>query len=99
MCQFFRKSSAITFSALLFVALVCSPAHAYLGPGGAVSSIGALLALIGAVLLAIIGFIWYPVKRMLTGKQQTSAAADDEDDTDPQGELEKPQAGIAPRDT
>tara|TARA_B110000305_G_scaffold242020_1_gene319125 strand:- start:3131 stop:3334 length:204 start_codon:yes stop_codon:yes gene_type:complete len=57
------------------------PALAYLGPGGAVSSIGALLALIGAVLLAVIGFVWFPLKRMLSGKSRT---VDEDDDDEPE---------------
>jgi hypothetical protein len=91
MCQMLKKNNASTFFALLIFALACSPAHAYLGPGGAVSGIGALLALIGAVLLSIIGFVWYPVKRMLTGKKRASEEDDeDEDDKDLRKEPEKP---------
>jgi hypothetical protein len=41
------------------------PFVGYLGPGGAVSSIGALLALIVGLLAAILGFIWYPFRRLL----------------------------------
>lgn len=40
-------------------------AYAYIGPGAGLSAIGSLLALIGAILLAILGFIWFPVKRLL----------------------------------
>ena len=90
MYQVFRKVNARTFSALVILALACSPAHAYLGPGGAVSGIGALLALIGAVLLSIIGFVWYPIKRMLTGKQRASEV-DDEDDKDEKDPREEPE--------
>ncbi len=93
MYEKFRFGNATTVLAWLLFTLTCSPANAYLGPGGAVSSIGALLALIGAVLLAIIGFVWYPVKRMLTGKRRASEA-DDEDnkeDDDSHEEREKLQ--------
>ena len=38
---------------------------AYIGPGAGLASIGALLTLIGAVGLMVLGFIWYPVKRVL----------------------------------
>jgi hypothetical protein len=91
MYQMPRETNASTFFALLILALECSPAHAYLGPGGAVSGIGALLALIGAVLLSIIGFVWYPVKRMLTGKKRASEEDDeDADNGDLRKEPEKP---------
>lgn len=43
---------------------------AYLGPGGALSAIGSLLALIGAVALAVLGFVWYPVKRWLRARRE-----------------------------
>lgn len=40
---------------------------AYLGPGGLLGSIGAFFALVGALLLALLGFFWYPIKRLLAG--------------------------------
>lgn len=51
-------------SALVLV-LVPEVAAAYVGPGAGLTAIGTVLALIGAVFLAIVGFIWYPVKRLL----------------------------------
>lgn len=53
--------------ALLVLAASSLPgaAEAYIGPGAGLSAIGSLLALIGAVLLAIVGFVWYPVRRLL----------------------------------
>ena len=41
-----------------------SPAQAYMGPGSGLSAIGSLLALIGVIGFAIIGFVWYPIKRL-----------------------------------
>ncbi len=38
---------------------------AYVGPGGALSAIGSFLALIAALLFAVVGFLWYPIKRLL----------------------------------
>lgn len=40
------------------------PAYAYVGPGAGLSAIGSLLALGLALLVAFIGFIWYPLKRL-----------------------------------
>jgi hypothetical protein len=44
-------------------------AFAYIGPGGGLSFFGTVIALFGGILLAIVGFIWYPVKRMLRRKK------------------------------
>jgi hypothetical protein len=50
----------------LGVALLAGPdaAHAYGGPGSVISGIGTLLAAIAAVLAALFGFIWFPLKRL-----------------------------------
>ncbi len=48
-------------------------AHAYVGPGAGLSAIGSVLALIGAVFLLVVGFLWYPIKRILRrGKRQNT---------------------------
>lgn len=53
-----------------------STAAAYVGPGAGLSAIGSLLALIAAVLLAIVGFVWYPIKR-IRKKSKTRTIEDD----------------------
>ncbi len=45
-------------------------AMAYVGPGAGLGAIGALLALIGTLFLALVGFVWYPVKRVLRRRSQ-----------------------------
>jgi uncharacterized membrane protein YvlD (DUF360 family) len=40
-------------------------AEAYIGPGVGVTAIGTVIALVGAIVFAIVGFIWYPIKRLL----------------------------------
>ena len=40
-------------------------AHAYIGPGVGMSAIGTVVAFIGAIVFAIVGFVWYPVKRLI----------------------------------
>ena len=49
----------------LVIALIPLSALAYVGPGAGLSAIGSFLALIAALFLALVGFIWYPVKRLL----------------------------------
>ena len=38
---------------------------AYVGPGLGLGAIGSALSLLGAIFLGILGFLWYPVKRLL----------------------------------
>ena len=65
--------------ATLFVGIVLSnPALAYIGPGAGLSAIGTFVAVIGAFLLLIVGFVWYPVKRLLRGRKATKDAAENE---------------------
>lgn len=48
-------------------------AQAYVGPGAGLSAIGTVLALIGAVVLAVFGFLWYPIKRLLAKRRSKSS--------------------------
>ena len=40
------------------------PIMAYIGPGGGLSAIGALLAIVVGIVVAVLGFVWYPLKRL-----------------------------------
>ncbi len=46
------------------------PVHAYIGPGAGIAAIGTVIALIGGILLAIVAFLWYPIKRLLAKIKQ-----------------------------
>jgi len=61
-------------------------AHAYVGPGAGLSAIGSLLALVGATLLLIVGFVWYPIKRLL--KQRRGNQPPPESGTDASADSE-----------
>lgn len=54
-------------------------AHAYVGPGGVLGSLGAALALLGAIIAALVGFLWYPLKRLMIwmrGSRKESSPAE-----------------------
>lgn len=53
---------------------------AYGGPGSIVSGIGALLAVLAAVAAAVVGFFWFPIKRLIQG----FLGGPDEEDEDPE---------------
>lgn len=67
---------SVVLQSSLFVAAACAalPAWAYVGPGAGLTAIGSLLALLSAVVLALVGFIWYPVKRLLRKRRQAAVA-------------------------
>ncbi len=60
---------SLAVAALLLAA--AQTAEAYIGPGAGISAIGTVIALIGAILLAIVGFVWYPIKRLRSKKKET----------------------------
>ncbi len=53
---------SLAVAALLLAA--SQSAEAYIGPGAGITAIGTVIALVGAILLAIVGFVWYPIKRL-----------------------------------
>lgn len=57
--------NAVTSTTTLIFLLTSLPAYAYLGPGVGLSAIGSIVAFIGTLLLLLIGFVWYPLKRLL----------------------------------
>jgi uncharacterized membrane protein len=69
-----RKSSMLTCLYIMLLCLVTYPAasYAYIGPGAGLSAIGALLALVATVAVAIFGFIWYPIKRLARKRKKES---------------------------
>ncbi len=58
---------------------VADLSHAYVGPGAGLSAIGSVLAFIGAIFLLIVGFLWYPIKRLI--KRKPPAGPEDRPDT------------------
>jgi hypothetical protein len=65
--------------------LGAAPAQAYIGPGAGLSAIGSLLALVAAVLVGIVGFLWYPMKRILKGRKAPAVEEEQPDETTGQG--------------
>lgn len=40
-------------------------AHAYIGPGLGAGMVGAILGVVLALLMLVVGIVWYPLKRMI----------------------------------
>ena len=62
----------IIFYASVIVIFFPSYALAYVGPGTGLSAFGSLFALFAAIVFAIFGFVWFPIKRIIKRIQQKS---------------------------
>lgn len=54
--------------------VMATPASAYIGPGVGAGAVAAVLGVIGSVFLAIVGVVYYPVKRFLKGRKGAGGA-------------------------
>lgn len=69
--------SAMVGRALIAFAsvVIADPAFAYVGPGAGLTAIGTMVAVIAALVLAVVGFVWYPLKRAF-GKKRPAETKD-----------------------
>ena len=61
--------------ALLLLALIATPATAYIGPGAGISVLGALWGLIIGVVMAVGVILFWPIRMMLRKKKAAKAEA------------------------
>lgn len=57
--------SHLFFLAYGFFLFAPGLAQAYIGPGAGLSAVGSVIALLGALFLLLLGFLWYPIKRLI----------------------------------
>ena len=76
--SFCHKSICRALAGLL-LCITPAIASAYVGPGAGITAIGSVLALLVGVLLAVVGFIWYPLKRFMRSR---SGKADNDNITE-----------------
>jgi hypothetical protein len=58
------KTGYASVALAVVVILLSSNAEAYIGPGSGLSAFGAVAGFFAAVFFALVGFIWYPLKRL-----------------------------------
>ena len=61
--------SLLLFSIIFLISL---PVHAYIGPGMAGGVIAAIFGFIAAIFLALIGILYYPIKRAIQNRKKRS---------------------------
>lgn len=66
---------------LLIFSLYIETASAYVGPGLGLGAIGAVVGIVATILLAILGIIWYPLKRILKKNDSTKARGEESDES------------------
>ena len=54
----------------IVIILINSSAFAYIGPGMGSGVIAAIFGIIGAILLAFFGVLYYPIKRILKNRKK-----------------------------
>ena len=59
------SSIAVVGSCCLLLALLPEPTLAYIGPGAGISIVGSIVGVLATIFFAIVGFIWYPIRRLL----------------------------------
>ena len=60
-----RTRRAIVTTVMIAALAAPTTAFAYVGPGAGITVVGAALAFIASVFLAVVGFVWYPIKRLM----------------------------------
>ena len=54
---------------ILIVVIQFNELYAYIGPGASTGLIATILGIIGSILLAIFGILYYPIKRFLKNRK------------------------------
>ena len=53
-----------------YLILIMNSLYGYIGPGASGGMIATILGIIGSVLLAIFGILYYPIKRFLKNRKK-----------------------------
>lgn len=59
---------------MITVAFVPGVAHAYVGPGAGLGMIGSLIAVVGAILVALLGLVMFPISLLRKRRRQRAAS-------------------------
>jgi hypothetical protein len=71
------RRTCFVLALLAAVFLAPTQALAYVGPGSGITAIGVVVAFVASIFFAIVGFAWYPLKRLwraFAGKKESPAA-------------------------
>ena len=66
----YNKSLFKTILVVVFILFITQASWSYVGPGTGLSAIGIAIALILGIILLVIGFIIYPLKKLFGKKKE-----------------------------
>jgi hypothetical protein len=55
----------LRITALFLLALIASPAAAYIGPGAGISVLGSLLGILATIFVAIGAILFWPIRKLI----------------------------------
>ncbi|MFC1565392.1 hypothetical protein ACFL4B_00385 [Candidatus Neomarinimicrobiota bacterium] len=64
-----KMSCKVIILSIILTTCLPQTVFAYVGPGTGISAIGSFLALLAGIIVAILGFLWYPIKRLFGKKK------------------------------
>ena len=67
---------ALSLILTISLSLMPAAALAYVGPGLGLGAVGVIIALLISIILAVIGLLWYPLKRRLARKKRAAGEPD-----------------------
>ena len=66
-----RHLTSLFLCSSLLLLITAEQALAYVGPAPSLTVIGTILGFLGLIVLAIFGFLWYPIKRLIAKRKQS----------------------------
>ena len=60
----------LNFSLIFVISILTTPAYTYIGPGMGVGIIVTTFGVIVAIIVALLGIIYFPIKRLLKKRKQ-----------------------------
>ena len=68
-----NEMRALSLLVMISIGLYAGSALAYVGPGVGAGVVAVVIGVISSVFLAVVGIIWYPIKRLMRRRKEAEA--------------------------